>query len=345
MSPIRLLATDLDGTLIGSADEFHLYGDFEELLVQLRAKFGTAWAVCTGRRHRSFLRMMGPLRTLGLLPDYVIVRHAYIYKQTRWGYVPHVAWNVRIMLHVMLSRLHIREAINEWYGLLSKMCTGSTVISKTKTRLCLRFENEEDADAAERMLREKVTEFTHLCVFRFMREVDVRLVPFTKGLALGDLADGLGVDHAEVLAIGDGHNDLSMLDRSILGMSGCPANAQSEVIEAVHRAGGHISEKRALAGVMDVIMATLEGRVDSALPTGWRPSRETAKQHSRRWADRADRRKQRHHAHPKKWRSILIATGVLYAVATAFAQFGLLPRIIARPVDKLVEWLVSIVPF
>jgi hypothetical protein len=180
-------------TLIGSTDEFHLYGDFEELLVQLRAKFGTAWAVCTGRRHRSFLRMMGPLRTLGLLPDYVIVRHAYIYKQTRWGYVPHVAWNVRIMLHVMLSRLHIREAINEWYGLLSKMCTGSTVISKTKTRLCLRFENEEDADAAERMLREKVTEFTHLCVFRFMREVDVRLVPFTKGLALGDLADGLGV--------------------------------------------------------------------------------------------------------------------------------------------------------
>jgi hydroxymethylpyrimidine pyrophosphatase-like HAD family hydrolase len=132
MPAIRLLATDLDGTLLGSTDEFYLYAEFEELLTTLRAQYGTAWAVCTGRRHRSFLRMMSPLHSLGLLPDYVIVRHAYIYKQTRFGYLPHVGWNARILLHLLFSRLHVREAINEWYGLLTKMCTGSTVVVKNK---------------------------------------------------------------------------------------------------------------------------------------------------------------------------------------------------------------------
>ena len=40
MDAIRLLATDLDGTLIGSTDEFHLYAEFEELLTTLRAQYG-----------------------------------------------------------------------------------------------------------------------------------------------------------------------------------------------------------------------------------------------------------------------------------------------------------------
>jgi hydroxymethylpyrimidine pyrophosphatase-like HAD family hydrolase len=342
--PIRLLATDLDGTLIGGTDEFHLFAEFEELLVELRGRYGMAWAVCTGRRHRSFARMMDPMRTLGLLPDYVIVRHAYIYKLTRFGYLPHVAWNARILLHLLFGKLHIREAINEWYGLLTKMCTGASVVAKTKDRLCLRFENEEEADAAERILRDKVKEFSHLCVFRFMREVDVRLVPYTKGLALGDLADGLGVDHAEVLAIGDGLNDISMLDGAVIGMSGCPANAKPEVMEVVHRNRGHISSLKALAGTIDVIKSTAEGVVQSDLPLSWRPSRETAKQHSRRWADRADRRKHRHHGRPNKRRGIVIFVFVLYAVITALARFNVVPRILAWPVDKLVEFLVRVVP-
>ncbi len=45
-----------------------------------------------------------------------------------------------------------------------------------------------------------------------------------------------------LIAIGDGINDITMLNGGVTKCVGCPANAAPEVIQAVRKAGGIVSE-------------------------------------------------------------------------------------------------------
>ena len=78
MAEIRLIASDLDGTIIGKPEDFHLYSDFRDELEELRRRYGTIWVACTGRGRRGFDRFVNPMAGLGLRPDYAIIDHAYI---------------------------------------------------------------------------------------------------------------------------------------------------------------------------------------------------------------------------------------------------------------------------
>ena len=53
--------------------------------------------------------------------------------------------------------------------------------------------------------------------------------------------------------MGDGLNDISMLNGSVTPKVGCPANASLEVIDAVKKAGGIVSSKESAAGTLEVI--------------------------------------------------------------------------------------------
>ena len=58
MQDIQLMATDLDGTLIGSVDEFPLYSSFRDRIMRLRRENDAVWAVCSGRTFRSFRALL-----------------------------------------------------------------------------------------------------------------------------------------------------------------------------------------------------------------------------------------------------------------------------------------------
>ena len=69
--------------------------------------------------------------------------------------------------------------------------------------------------------------------------------------------------------IGDGHNDLSMMEPATARYTGCPSNANDEVIELIHARGGHIASKPYLEGALEVLHAYETESVHSALPTDW----------------------------------------------------------------------------
>ena len=69
MNVIQLLATDLDGTLIGSATEFPLYNSYREKVTELKRNYNTIWVACTGRDLSSFKRFFSPMRSMGMEPD------------------------------------------------------------------------------------------------------------------------------------------------------------------------------------------------------------------------------------------------------------------------------------
>jgi HAD superfamily hydrolase (TIGR01484 family) len=343
MPEIRLIATDLDGTLIGSMNAFPAYEEFRERLSACREKHGAVWVACTGRSLRSFLHFFAPMQTLGMAPEYVILKHAYIYRLTRFGYRPHYAWNFFIRYHIWSSKLYMREALNQWHRMITGMSEGVSTVYHRRNRLCLRFSTEEAAEAAAVLLAKKAREFKHLQVYQFMQEVDIRAVPFTKGLALGELADRLGISSEHILAIGNGHNDISMLDGGVAKLTGCPVNAEVDVMAAVHRSKGHIATKKVLEGVIEILDAYLEDKVCSELPEWWTPNKD----------QKNPRSSQRTMNHPKKKgkgrRSRVSAGGlgvlIVYAVLLVFASFDVIPfsESILKPFTVMMEFMQKII--
>jgi HAD superfamily hydrolase (TIGR01484 family) len=319
MAVIRMLATDLDGTLIGSVNEFPLYDDFRDKVQQLRETNGAVWVACTGRTLSSFRQLLSPMRTMEITPDYAIVRHAYIYSvgRHRW-YIPHILWNLRIRYLMWANELYVRDAIYEWHDMITSVSLGVTTIRRKKDRLCMRFDTEEAAAVAVNLLEEKVKPYRHLQVFRFKTEVDVRSVPFTKGLALSELARHLEIPPSEVLAIGNGHNDISMMSDNVAKLVGCPSNSEDKVIETVHEAGGHIASKRSLGGVLEIIDAYQKGTVCSDFPEGWKDPSQGDNPISRRPSHHG----RRHPGSLIRWLLILAIGGVALLV---FASFDLIP--------------------
>lgn len=317
MNVIQLLATDLDGTLIGSASEFPLYASYREKIRELRRNYGTVWVACTGRPLHSFKTFFSPMRTMGMAPEFVVVNHAYIFEHTRLGYMPHIIWNLRIWYMVWINQLTAREAMMEWHDTITGVSGGVTTLKRTKNRLQLRFDSQDAARVAADVLEEKLKEFKHLQIFKSKDQVDVRAVPFTKGLAVSELAKHLGIKREEILTIGNGHNDISMLLKSVAGMVACPANSEPEVLMAVHKEGGHVSGERSLGGVMDSINAYLSDTVDSSLPKDWVAPLERASQR----APRSGKKRKKH----VTLRQLLFFLAIGYAVLEVFANYGMIP--------------------
>lgn len=332
MPDIRLIATDLDGTLIGSVDEFPLYAEFRDRVNRLRRENDASWAVCTGRAFRSFREFFSPMKAMGLEPEVVIIRHAFIYTRTRLGYTPHLMWNLRILLLLCVDRHNARNAIREWDQLVRRSAHGVRTVRRRKDRLWLRFGTDEAANYAAAELRKRVAPFRHFRVFQYRREVDVRSVPFTKGMALKELARRLGIPREQVLAIGNGHNDISALDGTAAAYTGCPANSEPEVMEVVHRSGGHIARERSLRGVIEIVDAVTGGQICSELPPSWEDPSKGENPSSRR-AHRS--------ARSKRVQSMVLAAVSAYTTLVVFASFGRAPgaRIIMAPWRKLFAWL------
>jgi hydroxymethylpyrimidine pyrophosphatase-like HAD family hydrolase len=334
MANIRLIATDLDGTLIGSTNEFPLYNKFREQVNSLRRENNAVWAACTGRSLRSFRQFFAPMFMMQIVPDFVIVRHAYIYGLSRLSvipYRPHLIWNIRIRYLLWVNQLCAKDAIDEWYHMIRTAFPQLQSIRKSSTRLRIHLDSEEAASSAAELLTEKAMPYKHLQVFRYLSEVDVMSIPFTKGLALSELAAHIGVPPEHILAVGNGHNDISMMEANVAGMTGCPSNSEVEVMEAVHSRKGHIAEDPALAGVMEIIDAHTQDNIRSELPKD--PIERTGRKQP----------KIRKPSSQKKKREIvsqlLLAAAVAYAVLTVFASFGLVPMsgIIMKPYYMLVR--------
>lgn len=330
---IRLIATDLDGTIIGNGDEFPVYEQFRDKIDQIRNENDAIWAICTGRNLKSFRIFFDSMRLMGIVPDFVIIKHAYIYGLSSVGYVPHVVWNLQMRFVKWLQRIRVASAIRGWHTMVAGSTRGVTTIVRSSDRLCMRFNSAETAATAANMIRDRVKNYKYVRVFPYVKEVDVRCVPFTKGLSLSELTRHLGMTAENVLAIGDGHNDISMLEPSVARQTGCPANAQPEVVSAVHTFGGHIASKPSLSGVMEILNAYETGNVNSELPSWWRDpvAGDNPRSSSKKLKPKAKKK--------RKLRQAILFVTAGYVVLMVFASFEMIPAIsdaIMKPLEVIV---------
>lgn len=329
---VRMLVTDADGTLMGGRPEFDQFRTFRTKISELRNTYGATWVVCTGRSLRGYQKIFQAMNRFGIVPDYVIARHAYIYECGRHGFLPHWIWNLSVLWLQWKDDFALRRAMPE----LKKAVLASNpfvrVTCSTRQRLCFRFDDEAAARYGAEIIRAKARPFKYLQVFETPDEIEVRVIPFTKGLAVSELARHLELSTSQILVVGDGHNDISMLEMQPPCFTACPANAVSEVVEAVHRTGGHIASERSLAGVIEALSAYEAGVLNDQLPDGWIGNDRTPTSH-------------RPHGSRGGLGTVILLLVVLYTTLLAIAHFFNYPgaQLVMKPYLKVVELMQGLV--
>ena len=260
---IRLLSTDFDGTLIGHEPDARTARSLSAALSGLRER-GAVWAVNTGRQLWFALEGLEHAH-LPHDPEFVLTSEKNIFRRVDEGeWEAFGDWNARTEEQTadLFGRAgHVLEAIER----LAAEEDGFEVLYESGRLAGLMTATSSLMDRAAEVVAGLASDVPD---FSFNRnDVWMRFThrAIHKGSSLAELARLLGIDRTEVLAIGDHHNDLPMLDGSAAAMVACPGNAVAAVKEVVVAAGGYVSPHPWGEGVADAIRHFSQGGGDAGV--------------------------------------------------------------------------------
>lgn len=254
---LKLLSTDFDGTLVGFPARLACPAPLADALVAARAA-GAVWVVNTGR---SLWHLQEGLEEFAAphVPDFAIVNERHLYELRNGEWVSREPWNKQCdVAHERLGCLSapaLRQILHHAarqlsFEILEQHGYPAGVVTK----------DEATMDELVRHLHPLAEEHPD---FDFQRNaIYLRFShrSYTKGTALAELARHLQTPREDILAVGDNHNDLSMLDGKHAGMVACPANAVLEVQQAVRAAEGWVSLHPDALGTAEAIFYFLAPR-------------------------------------------------------------------------------------
>lgn len=268
MARIALLATDYDGTLAqGPVVEVAHFAAFRQRLRLLRQRDRTRWAIVTGR-HAPLIPIIREVLLLhGLAPDFMVMEDACIYRRHGMRYWPYWLWNAGIGRRRRSQLLRHRERVRALAAEVAWQYPDATNLARERAiDFWFAFATEADARNVEQRLFAEFAGLPEFFVFRWECEVCLAPTAGTKGEAVARVARACGVAADHVLAIGDGQNDLSMLDGRVARHVACVANATPEVKDIVHRAGGLVAAGEGMVGVLEALDLHVGPRPDATGP-------------------------------------------------------------------------------
>jgi hydroxymethylpyrimidine pyrophosphatase-like HAD family hydrolase len=249
--PIRLLSTDFDGTLIGHHPDARTVRSLSGALTELRRQ-GAVWAVNTGRQLWFALEGLEQV-ALPHDPDFVLTSEKDIYRRIEEGsWEAFGDWNTRTERQTLDLFERAAPVVREIESMVATR-EGTELLYENGRLAGLMTADPGMMDQMADVVRElavAVPEFSFNRNHVWMRFSHCEI---HKGSSLAELSRLLGIPRADVLAIGDHHNDIPMLDGSSAAMVACPANAVPEVQELVRRSGGYVSPHPWGEGVADAI--------------------------------------------------------------------------------------------
>ena len=254
MRELDLICTDLDGTVFGQTPRVEELSHLSNLMRRCAQQWRTRWVIATARPMKDLRPALHELLTFGMAPHYVITEDALIYERRRsGGFSPFWLWNLNIIFQRFSAGRKSVRHVSAWRSEIQTMFPSARNMSEQTVDLWLEFDSENDAERAEIILRDRVADTAHFDVFRWGCELFLAPAAGTKGQALRKLMSKLGIDQRRVLAIGDGPNDISMLDGSAAGLPACVGNALPHVKDVVTEAGGYVCENDDAGGVIEAL--------------------------------------------------------------------------------------------
>ena len=244
---IKLIAIDIDGTLLNSHHQ--ITEEVKNALIQKRNE-GVYVVLCTGR---PILGVEDYLEQLGFTGenDYAITFNgALVQKVKTKEILAHHTLTIhdyyKINTLAMELGLDLHTETTEAMYTSNRDISPYTVIESGMTHMPLHYRTPEEMDkdiVISKMMMVKDPELLDQGIanipehyyndFEFVKSMpfflEVLNTKATKGNALKDLADSLGIKQEEVMAIGDNLNDVSMIEYAGCGVA--MGNAVDELKE------------------------------------------------------------------------------------------------------------------
>jgi HAD superfamily hydrolase (TIGR01484 family) len=253
--PFKLISTDFDGTLFAEFQNPPVPLELQQLIADLQGQ-GAKWVINTGRDLSSLMETLG--RTgMSIEPDYLILVEREIHRHDGSTYVGLHQWNATCArIHSNLFAV-VRELVPEMIEWINARFH-ARIYEDAYSPLCLVASNTADMDAIHQFLLGCCRRVPHLTVVR--NDVYARFShqAYNKGTALAEITRKLGLDHAQVFAIGDHLNDLPMLSKQFARFLAAPANAVPEVQKRIRQQGGLVCARAHGEGVREAITFYVE---------------------------------------------------------------------------------------
>jgi len=245
-----LIALDLDGTAVSYSPRLEMDSDLVRYLASVRDR-GIVW-VMNSDRYTDTMAGIASLLPEQQKPLALLSCQRFIHlRDGDETYLPVEAWNVlQTQKHTALWK-KISPLFPLWRA---KVESQFSIVDCVVNELVFAFRVSPDQTPALRgVMQQFIKDQPDAQISGNQEWTFILHASFSKAKVLKKCAQLLGFSTDHIIAIGDGINDITMLDGSVTKLVGCPANASPEVIHAVRYAGGIVSGAHEAAGTLDII--------------------------------------------------------------------------------------------
>ena len=275
MHNIKLIALDLDGTLLGSEKQL---SDVDRESLERAAEKGIEIVPATGRFYRGMPQV---IRELPFVHYVISVNGAQVYDVTENKTVcsSEIPWERAVSVMERLDETDvIYDCYQDGWGWMTKALYDKaeeyaanihslkmikelrTPVPELKAYLKERALGVQkiqiffkDMKLREEALKALPKEFSDLVVTTsIVNNIEINSREATKGIALRKLAEYLDIPVAQTMAFGDDTNDITMLEEAGIGV------AMGNAYEEVKRAADYVTDSCDECGVANAIKHFLE---------------------------------------------------------------------------------------
>jgi len=265
LAHIRAVALDFDGTLLEM--DGSICSEARAAILAAAAA-GVRVATASGRSLAQQIDFLaaGSLGVAARVPHALTVDERSVWLLDGHGYEPLTAWNDRVdaewaRLHpvaVAVGRDIVAELRARGVDVAPSMDPESVA---RRGQFGLRFRGEAEALAHRAWLAEFVAAHSdELVVSQNWMLVHILPRAAGKGHTLAALARAWQLAPSEMLAVGDRHNDVPMLDGALGLGAACVGNAVDDIKALVRGVGGYVATADTGAGVAEILEKVLADR-------------------------------------------------------------------------------------
>ncbi len=245
-----LIALDFDGTSAVYDPQMAMHPGLMEELERLGHN-GFGWVINSDRFTDTMIDIALALPA-GLRPDAIMSAQRFIHTRTNGSdYEPLQQWNdSRMKLHDALWK-DISPCFDDWQRDIE---SDFTIVESVVDNFVFayRVPVEENTALHERM-RGYIRPWPKAQLSGNHEWSFILHADFSKAALLRHYCVVRGIGTEQIIAVGDGFNDISMLDAGLTPQTGCPADASPEVLAAVRAGGGYVAGQNGPEGTLEVL--------------------------------------------------------------------------------------------
>ena len=246
----KLLSFDFDGTLYGSFQNPCVSQECVELIEQF-SRSGAWWGINTGRSYDFLQEGLAEAGFLSL-PDFVVVKEREVFFRKEGGYEADTSWNERCAtLHRQMydRELDLIQSVKAFV----QNKTLAEWVSEDGDEAGVIATSVEEMDQIVQFIEMALEPVTGVDYLRSTIYLRFTHADFHKGTALKHVANRLQLAVEDTFAMGDGENDLGMLNLRYACRLACPANAVELVKKRVKDADGYVAGAEVSEGVVEAL--------------------------------------------------------------------------------------------